>query len=355
MYKRIILSAVFFMLANQVHAQSSVTLSGIIDSGISYKTGANATNGSQFAFGSGNLVTSRFIFSGVEDLGGGMSTVFKLESGFLSGTGALTNERLPSTSGNFLFDRGATVGLKHNDYGTVTFGRTYTPFVYVLFNSDASGFENFGSVANTIYQTLTGFTGVQYTWSNNAVTYTSPTIQGLKFSVMNSLGGTAGDFSNERVTSAAVYYSLGPVSLNSGYIDGKDPTGLTDNTVARAYSVFLTYNGTSYKIGVNLENFRDPATGSNQNYYSVGAQYWLTPAVEFVSDYTYLSDRVNRSRDGSFAKVGVNYFLSKSTDVYTEVGLSRNHSLGTVGIGSVFPSSPGMSQVGVVAGLRYFF
>ena len=62
MYKRIILSAVFFMLANQVHAQSSVTLSGIIDSGISYKTGANATNGSQFAFGSGNLVTSRFIF-----------------------------------------------------------------------------------------------------------------------------------------------------------------------------------------------------------------------------------------------------------------------------------------------------
>jgi len=355
MLKKIILSAAVLTLANQVHAQSSMTLSGIIDSGISYKTGANASDNSQWAFGSGNLITSRFIFSGAEDLGGGLSTVFKLESGFLSGTGALTNERLPATSGNFLFDRGATIGLKQNDYGTVTFGRQYTPFVNVLFKSDASGFENFASVANTIYQTQTGFTGVQYTWANNSVSYASPTIKGFSFSVMNSFGGTAGDIENQRVTSAAVYYSIGPISINSGYINGKDPTGLTDSTVARAYTVFLTYNGTSYKIGVNLENFRDPATGSNQNYYSVGGQYWLSQAVQFVSDYTYLSDRVNRSRDGSFAKVGVHYFLSRSTDVYTEVGLSRNHALGTVGVASVFPSSPGMSQVGVVAGLRYFF
>lgn len=355
MYKKIIAAAAFSLLIADAHAQSSVTFAGILDGGISYKSGSNAANSSQWAFGSGNLVTSRFIFQGVEDMGGGVQTLFKLESGFLSGTGQMTNARLPATAGSFLFDRGAWVGLKKDDLGTLSFGRHYTPFVEVLFQSDASGFENFASVANTIYQTQTGFTGVQYTWANNSVKYTSPIFHGLGVSVLNSFGGTAGDFQNQRVVSAAIYYTLGPVSLNGGYIDGKDPTGLTDKTVARAYTVFLTYTASLFKVGLNFENFQNPATGSSQNYYSVGAQYRLTPAVQFVSDYTYLSDRVNSERNGSFFKLGVHYFLSKTTDVYAEAAISHNDSLGTVGVASVFPSNPGINQRSVVTGIRHLF
>lgn len=95
-----------------------------MDSGISYKSGANAANESQWAFGSGNLITSRFILSGTEDLGGGLQTLFKLESGFLSGNGAMTNARLPATSGSYLFDRGAWLGLKQTNLGQLSFGRT---------------------------------------------------------------------------------------------------------------------------------------------------------------------------------------------------------------------------------------
>jgi predicted porin len=326
-----------------------------MDSGLSYKSGANAADASQWAFGSGNLITGRFILSGNEDLGGGLQALFKLESGFLSGTGAMTNARLPATAGSYLFDRGAWVGLKEQNLGQLSFGRHYTPFVEVLYQSDASGFENFASVANTIYQTLTGFTGVQYTWANNSVKYTSPTLYGLTASVLESFGGDAGDFENQRVRSAALYYNLGPFSLNGGYIDGKDPTGLTNATVARAYSVFFDYTQSNFKGSLNFQNFKNPATGSSQDYYSVGAQYRLTPAVQFVADYTYLSDRVNSERNGYFYKVGVHYFLSKSTNVYTEAGLSHNDSRGTVGIGSVFPSSPGMKQRSVVVGLEHFF
>jgi general bacterial porin, GBP family len=355
MYKKLFAVSALCLAIADAHAQSSVTFSGIIDSGLSYKSGADATNSSQWAFGSGNLVTSRFIISGNEDLGNGLQTLFKLESGFLSGTGAMTNERLPATSGSFLFDRGAWVGLKQNDYGTLSFGRHYTPFVEVLYQSDASGFENFASVANTIYQTLTGFTGVQYTWANNSVKYQSPNFHGLSASVLNSFGGTAGDFQNQRVVSAALYYTLGPVSLNGGYIDGNDPTGKTNLTVARAYTIFLTYTADRFKASLNFENFKDPATGSNQNYYSAGGQYKITPFFQLVSDYTYLSDRVNSNRNGSFFKLGAHYLLSKQTDVYTEAAISHNNSLGTVGVASVFPSSPGINQRSVVMGIKHYF
>lgn len=355
MYKKLLAVSALSLVLLDAHAQSSVTLSGIIDSGISYKSGSNAANQSQWAFGSGNLVTSRFILSGTEDLGGGLQTLFRLESGFLSGSGAMTNARLPATAGSYLFDRGAWLGLKQANLGQLSFGRHYTPFVEVLFQSDASGFENFASVANSIYQTLTGFTGVQYTWANNSVKYTTPTFYGLTASLLTSFGGVAGDFQNQRVRSAALYYTLGPFSLNGGYIDGKDPTGLTNNTVARAYTVFLDYTQQSFRGSLNFENFRNPATGSDQDYYSVGAQYRITPAVQVLGDYTYLSDRVNSERNGYFFKLGVHYFLSKSTNVYTEAGLSHNNSLGTVGIASVFSASAGLKQRSIVLGLEHFF
>jgi GBP family porin len=338
MYRKAIAVLVVSLVMGEAHAQSSVTLSGIIDGGISFTNGVGANDKNQWAYGQANLVVSRLIFSGVEDLGGGMATLFKLES-----------------AGNFLFDRGAWVGLRKDDFGTISFGRHYTPFVEVLYRTDASGFENFGSVANTVFQTRTGFNGFQYTWANNSVKYQTPTIYGLSASVLNSFGGTAGDFQNQREVSAALYYALGPVSASAGYISGNDPTGVTDHTVARAYTVFLAYTGSAYKVSLNFQNFKDPATGSSQDYYSVGARYDITPAFRLVSDYTYLADRVNTERNGAFFKLGVHYLLSKSTDLYTEAGLSRNNAQGTLGISSTSPASAGINQRSVVTGMIHFF
>lgn len=47
MYKKLLAVSAFCLPVNDVHARSSVTFAGIIDSGLSYKTGANATNASQ--------------------------------------------------------------------------------------------------------------------------------------------------------------------------------------------------------------------------------------------------------------------------------------------------------------------
>ena len=77
------------MLAASVvgaHAQSSVTLCGIVDAGISYFSNT-ATQG-RVDFGSGDAFGDRWGMKGNEDLGGGRSAIFQLENGFNIGTGA---------------------------------------------------------------------------------------------------------------------------------------------------------------------------------------------------------------------------------------------------------------------------
>ena len=67
-------------IACTAHAQSSVTLYGIVDAGFRYNS--NAGGKSQFAIAGGNESASRFGVTGSEDLGGGYKAVFTLESGF---------------------------------------------------------------------------------------------------------------------------------------------------------------------------------------------------------------------------------------------------------------------------------
>src|ERR1700742_4459947 len=83
-------------------AQSSVTLYGIVDEGIMFNN--NARTGQQYALVSGSESGSRWGLRGTEDLGGGLSTIFVLEGGFNSSTGAL------GQNGD-IFGRQAYVGL----------------------------------------------------------------------------------------------------------------------------------------------------------------------------------------------------------------------------------------------------
>ena len=111
------------------HAQSSVTLYGILDAGITF---VNNTGGAHvWKFDDGISYGNRIGFRGVEDLGGGLQAVFVLESGFRLGTGQYL-------FGGAEFGRQAYVGLK-NAWGTLSFGNQLDmteEFVY-LYNISA--------------------------------------------------------------------------------------------------------------------------------------------------------------------------------------------------------------------------
>ena len=87
-------------LAGVAHAQSSVTVYGIIDEGLTggntYQSNggtANTANGvvktTGLGFTSGNQSTSRLGFKGNEDLGGGLSAFFTYEMKIDNDTSAM--------------------------------------------------------------------------------------------------------------------------------------------------------------------------------------------------------------------------------------------------------------------------
>src|SRR5215469_10241739 len=117
--------AMSMLVASAAHAQSSVTLYGLIDTSLLYSSSArvNAANpsaggGTQWQEFAGSLSTPRWGMRGSEDLGGGLKADFMLESGFNSTNGTLKN-------GGDLFGRQAWIGLNASQYGTLTLGRQY--------------------------------------------------------------------------------------------------------------------------------------------------------------------------------------------------------------------------------------
>lgn len=193
------------------HAQSSVTLYGIVDAGIGYQSSGTAlgkTSGgaSLVKMAQGIWAGSRFGFKGSEELGGGTRAIFQLEEGFNAANGAM------STSG-MMFSRSAYVGLANRDYGSLTAGRQYAPYYMLLAPYSPTNWLTgaYGAhpgdldALDTIYRI------------NNALVYTSPNLAGFTFSGMYALGGVAGSTNAGSSWSVAANYIQGPVGLAVGF------------------------------------------------------------------------------------------------------------------------------------------
>lgn len=114
MKKQIISAAALTVVATATHAQSSVTLYGLIDTGIVYTN--NQGGSSAWQEQSSMLSNEVWGLRGSEDLGGDLHAIFRLESGF-----NIQNGR--STYAGTMFGRQAYVGLESDKLGTVTLGR----------------------------------------------------------------------------------------------------------------------------------------------------------------------------------------------------------------------------------------
>jgi Outer membrane protein (porin) len=119
MKKSLLALAALGAFAGVAHAQSSVTLYGIIDEGFNINTNSGGKH--LYNLSSGVLQGSRFGLRGTEDLGGGLKAIFVLENGFDVNNGKLGQ-------GGLMFGRQAYVGLS-SQFGTVTLGRQYDSVV----------------------------------------------------------------------------------------------------------------------------------------------------------------------------------------------------------------------------------
>src|SRR5271156_4107576 len=115
MKKSLLAAGILGVCAGAAHAQSSVTLYGIVDEGLTFTQNSHGQR--QYSMVSGEIQASRWGLRGTEDLGGGMKAVFVLENGMDLSSGKLGQ-------GGLEFGRQAFVGLG-TTYGTVTLGRQY--------------------------------------------------------------------------------------------------------------------------------------------------------------------------------------------------------------------------------------
>ncbi|WP_082854988.1 porin [Paraburkholderia phytofirmans] len=336
------------------HAQSSVTLYGIVDSAILYTSKtldlANGQNaGHQFSLITGGQAPSLFGLKGEEDLGGGMKAIFELESGIDLSTGGLTD-----SNGNF-FGRQAWVGLT-GSFGTAKAGVQYSPFVLSLIATDPRSVSYFGSGV-PLYISNVFVTGI---FNSNAISYTSPTIAGLQGSAMLALGGTAGDFQAGRQYSASLNYTLGQFKISAAMYSGNSGGTAATTPVPSTVAFSGRTVGASYRFGdltmkALFVNFKTAGSFDNR-IYGGGLNYRVTPAVDIDAGVWYTSDGNDTSNHSIMAATGLTYSLSKATAIYGQLGYVYNHGLMNTGLstnGALFGVAG--STVGVAAGIRHSF
>ncbi|KWF24478.1 porin [Burkholderia pseudomultivorans] len=335
--------------AGAAHAQSSVTLYGIIDEGLLFNNNSGGKH--LYSMASGVMQGSRFGLRGTEDLGGGLKAIFTLENGFDVNTGKLGQ-------GSLMFGRQAYVGLSSN-YGTVTLGRQYDSVVDFVGPLEAG--DQWGGYIAAHPGDLDNFNNAYRV--NNAIKYTSPTYAGFSFGGLYSLGGIAGQFARNQVWSLGAGYNNGPLVLGVGYLNARTPgnaggmfnngsTASADPVSSPVYGAYANNANTYQVIGAGgaytFGAATIGATYSNTKFkgFSVGPyvnqtatfnngeinfKYQLTPALILGAAYDYTQ---GSKIDGNSAakyhqgSLGVDYFLSKRTDVYV-IGVYQ-HASGNV-------------------------
>jgi predicted porin len=352
--------------ASAAHAQSSITLYGLLENGIDFASNVNGSH--LYQMQSGVSAGSRWGVKGQEDLGGGIAAIFRLESGF-----SATNGKLGS---GLAFSRNAYVGLSSKEAGTLTVGRQWDPVVDLVepysLNYAYGGW--YFAHPNDMDNMDNGFP------ISNAVKYTSPTIGGFTGEALYSFGGQAGQFSDNSVWSAAGAYTNGPFSAGVGYLRVNTPqtavqgyqngggfvNAVYGDYLVNARSQDILAAGASYQLGAfklmgnyTNVNFQRGDAGQDVKFqnYEVAGIYTLNTSWSFGAGYTY-TDGKNHATGQEPAYQQLNlvaeYALSKRTALYALTAMQRA-SGGTVAqIAGFSPSTNGKQAVGRVA-VRHSF
>lgn len=387
MLKKMTAAAAIAAFACLAHAQSSVTLYGLIDTGISYVNhSAVGTTGSakRFKYDDGVAQGTRWGLRGSEDLGSGLKAIFLLENGFNTGTGAINQ-------GGAMFGRQAYVGLSKNGIGSLTFGRQYTFSTDVLGNQYSAGTN---TVAGNYAYHINDFDQLVNSRINNAVKFSSANFSGVTFGALYGFSNQAGAFSgsapvngstgSSRAYSFGLNYAAGAFSIGAAYTDISYPSaevpafptsianvsagGTGGGKDLRTFGVGTRYQLANAALFALYTNTRIEALNGATtalDAVDVGGRYNFTPALAGGLAYTYT--RMHDAFGGHWNQIdaSLDYALSKRTDVYLlaiyQKASGRNGAQDVqaqIGSSTAFfgPSGNGTSnQVAARVGIRHKF
>jgi general bacterial porin, GBP family len=324
MFKKITVALALIVagVTTPAHAQSNVTLFGLMDLGVE---AAWAGNGRVLRLQSGQWFGSRLGVRGTEDLGDGLSALFVLEAGITADVGAGTQFGTNTGVGGF-WDRQAYLGLQGR-FGRLTAGRHYSLTDTV--KGTVEPFVN-GTSADT-----SPIRALNPSRTDNSIIYSTPTlVGGLTAGLMISSGNEYGDTATTsgrsgREASISLAYVNGPLYVATAYDMLYGNAALTPNRSAvqkiKSWIVGATYDFTVVKMHAWVNGQKADAVGSGADTLIPRDTFaWALGATIPVSDlgklrvaYAARNDKTALDRDASKWGLGYFYDLSKRTTLYT--------------------------------------
>jgi predicted porin len=353
-----LLAASVLLAAGAAHAQSSVTLYGIVDTGVEFYN--HAAGGGSFV-GMSPLtgeVPSRWGLRGVEDLGGGLKAVFNLENGFAPSTGALNY-------GGRLFGRMANVGLS-NQYGTVLLGRQMNMTYYVTGTADVIGpsmhsMANFDPyLANARSDNAIGYmgkfggvtVGATYSFGRDAAGPAGP-------SATNCGGQIAGNFQACKQFTGMLAYDTASFGVAASYDQMRGGPGATAPLTSSADKdthiiVDGYYRFSSGRVGVGwIHRDVDAPASLRSDIYFAGVN-WV-PVPDWSLDAQALHYDIHNVSNSTLIATRATYLLSKSTSVYALLAYMINSQKGASPVSAGGSVIVGENQTGAMLGIQHKF
>lgn len=305
MKRSLLALAALTAFAGAASAQSSVTMYGRVDLSIGKNIGSDAKF---LANGSG----SRLGMRGTEDLGGGMSALFNIETRFDADTGAAQNFNVrgltptgttpaPGTSNRFWGAR-SLVGLQ-GGFGQIVFGREYTTaFLGNQLIADPWGWDTVAAQNG-----ITGLGGIAKVRNDSSITYKIGG-GGFSFGAQIAEATDAINTFDSKPTNFNVGYAAGPLNASFGY----EKTGRVDE---KMWSVQASYNLGFMKPGF----FYGKGTTVNDTADHKGMMFTVTApmgAGEFRASYGTL--KANDTTVSKRLAAGYHYSMSKRTTLYVD-------------------------------------
>ena len=399
MKKSLLALAVLGAFAGAAQAQSSVTIYGIIDTGVAYTSkavnAAGTGTGSKFGLNSGTIQGSRIGFKGVEDLGGGLNAVFNLETGFTNDNGGLQGSDQVTASN--LFRRKSYVGL-NGGFGTVLLGRQ-TDYADTI--SAYTSVNDFGGFTGAVGHNINRLEGTR---TNNSVSYTTANLGGFTGNAIYGFGESAGQTTAGQAFGLAGKYDNGPLGLGINYYQSKQGTTPSDtslitaaptatnaaaitaanaaalanagNTALKVLNVVGSYQFGPARVYGNYSRVKQAlntasptaltgktlGTANKIDIYELGTAWSLTPSLKLLGAITHSRADFNSSSKGKLTQVslGTDYWLSKRTDLYAFVANIRASNMANSGVfgdatGNATTGGADSSQTAVTVGIRHKF
>ena len=346
-------------------AQSSVTLFGVVDTGVGYVKNSGSKNDLNLAgqnntglTHSGNT-TSRIGFRGVEDLGGGLKAGFWLEAGITpdNGSGAAGGATGPGLE----FKRRSTISLA-GGFGEVRMGRELTAGYVKTSSYDMFAQNGVGQFMGWSHN-LTGVNSdMNAVRASNMLSYYTPNFGGFTGAVNYSFGEQLDSNKTNRYVGGYAAYDNGPLSVTLGLDKNNGASALSSDTDRSQWALGASYDFGMLKASalyqrVKLENVRAGETGESKfNNMLIGVSAPVGPGTIKAQYAAY--DHKGDKDDARQFSLGYVYDMSKRTAVYGTASFLKNKgnaNFNLVASGLGLAGASGKSQNGFQVGVRHAF